>query len=79
MEPRSFFTKHYEFITDLGCIIMVAIVIFPMALSVVFKICALVVAALLFGWLVHPADQSAPLCGRDINAEAVTRPWQRTD
>lgn len=79
MEDSSFFAKHYEFIEDAGNIIMTAMVVFSLNLHFLYKIALVVAAGLIFIWMSHVRKGETALCGTEINADAITRPWQMRD
>ena len=74
MLDANFFTKHYEFIEDAGNILMTAAVVFSLALPLSFKVCSVIAAGLAFIWMSHPSKGETPVCGADINAEAIAGP-----
>lgn len=79
MRTGIFFSEHYEFLEDIANIGMISIVILPLALPAVFKVCLLVAGALLFAWMDHPVKGDKPLCGQDINSVGIKRPWQEIE
>lgn len=79
MEDSGFFARHYELIEDIGNILMTAAVLFALNLSLLDKIVLIVVASVIFIWMSHIRKSETAICGAEINADAITRPWQMRD
>jgi hypothetical protein len=79
MQDASFFTKHYELIEDVGNILMTAMVLFALHLAFLDKIILIVAASVIFIWMSHVRKGETALCGAEINADAIARPWQVRD
>jgi hypothetical protein len=79
MQDASFFTKHYELIEDVGNILMTAMVLIALHLAFLDKIILIVAASVIFIWMSHVRKGETALCGAEINADAIARPWQVRD
>jgi len=71
---HSFFTDHYEALLIGAHIVLVAGVIFFMALSTTFQIGLLVASALFLIVMMHSGESNEPPCGAAIGRERIARP-----
>ena len=79
MEDPSFFTRHYELFEDAGNILMTAMVLFALNLHFLYQIILIVAASVIFIWMSHVRKGETALCGAQVNADAIARPWQMRD
>jgi hypothetical protein len=74
MKEHDFFTDHYDVFLIASNIGLMAIVIFFMALSVVFQISLFVASALFLVFLLHSNQSKEPPCGATLELEGIARP-----
>jgi hypothetical protein len=73
MEEHGFLSDHYEVFLIASNIALMAMVIFFMALSIIFQISLLVASALFLVFMLH-SNREEPPCGAPIEFEGIARP-----